>query len=87
MVKGLDYALLAQRKAELQREQEVERDEELDAMMDDLGSKAGPSSSKEKEDKKSKQPEEKLGKGVRLLHLVVMGHTDRSVQIYRKSKG
>jgi hypothetical protein len=42
-VKGLDYSLLAQRKAELEREQEVGRDEELEAMMEDIGTKPGPS--------------------------------------------
>lgn len=43
LVKGLDYSLLAQRKAELEREQEVGRDEELEAMMEDIGTKPGPS--------------------------------------------
>lgn len=55
LVKGLDYSLLAQRKAELEREREIDRDEELDAMMGDIGSgsKAGPSG-----DSKSKRKQE-----------------------------
>jgi hypothetical protein len=61
LVKGLDYSLLAQRKAELEREQEVGRDEELEAMMEDIGTKPGPSVPTPK----SKEAEaEKLGKGV-----------------------
>lgn len=34
---------MAQRKAELEREKEGDRDEELDAMMEDIGHKPGPS--------------------------------------------
>lgn len=72
LVKGLDYSLLAQRKAELEREQEVGRDEELEAMMDDIGTKPGPSIPvKEKETEA-----ERLGKGVSnyilfVAHLIV----------------
>lgn len=66
LVKGLDYSLLAQRKAELEREREIDRDEELDAMMGNIGSKAGPSvESKSKSKRKEEPVVEKLGKGVR----------------------
>lgn len=62
LVKGLDYSLLAQRKAELEREMEVDRDDELDAMMGGIGAKAGASP---KQKLKKKEPEvEKMGKGV-----------------------
>jgi hypothetical protein len=64
LVKGLDYSLLAQRKAELEREREVGRDEELEAMIDDIPTKAGPSAPKTKT-KETKA--EKLGKGVSAL--------------------
>jgi hypothetical protein len=62
LVKGLDYSLLAQRKAELEREQEVGRDEELEAMMDDIGTKPGPSVPLKP--KLTETEAEKLGKGV-----------------------
>jgi hypothetical protein len=63
LVKGLDFSLLAQRKAELEREKEGDRDEELDAMMEDIGSKPGPSSAPRKVEETEA---ERLGKGVSL---------------------
>lgn len=62
LVKGLDYSLLAQRKAELEREREVGREEELEALMDDIPTKAGPSAQLKKADTATEA--EKLGKGV-----------------------
>lgn len=62
LVKGLDYSLLAQRKAELEREREVGREEELEALMDDIPTKAGPSAQLKKADAATEA--EKLGKGV-----------------------
>lgn len=61
-MKGLDYSLLAQRKAELEREREVDRDEELDAMMGDIGSKSGPSV--ETKSKRKQEPVVEKLKGV-----------------------
>jgi IK cytokine len=69
LVKGLDYSLLAQRKAELEREREVGRDEELEAMMDDIPTKAGPSVPKTK---MTETEAEELGKGVSVLLLLMM---------------
>jgi hypothetical protein len=66
LVKGLDYSLLAQRKAELEREKEVDRDEELDAMMDDIGSKPTGGSSDLNKQKEAAIEAERLGKGVSL---------------------
>jgi len=60
LVKGLDYSLLAQRKAELEREQEVGREEELEAMMEDIGTKPGPSAPAKPKESEA----ERLGKGV-----------------------
>jgi IK cytokine len=54
--------LLAQRKAELEREQEVGRDEELEAMMEDIGTKPGPSVPVKA--KLKEEGAEKLGTGV-----------------------
>ena len=62
LVKGLDFSLLAQRKAELEREQEVGRDEELEAMMEDIGTKPGPSVPIKA--KSNEAGAEKLGTGV-----------------------
>lgn len=63
LVKGLDFSLLAQRKAELEREQEVGRDEELEAMMEDIGTKPGPSVPVKAKSSKE-EGAEKLGTGV-----------------------
>jgi len=63
LVKGLDFSLLAQRKAELEREQEVGRDEELEAMMEDIGTKPGPSVPV-KANSSKEVVAEKLGTGV-----------------------
>lgn len=61
LVKGLDFALLAARKAELAREGEQVADEELDALADGL---RGKKSSGDGKDPAGKQPEEKMAKGV-----------------------
>jgi hypothetical protein len=65
LVKGLDYSLLAQRKAELEREQEVGRDEELEAMMEDIGTKPGPSVPVKGTPTEAEA--ERLGKGVSII--------------------
>lgn len=80
LVKGLDYSLLAQRKAELEREREIDRDEELDAMMGDIGSKAGPSVEAKSKPKQKGPVVEKLGKGVRCI-----SEDDNLVQIWAKA--
>jgi hypothetical protein len=90
LVKGLDYSLLAQRKAELEREREIDRDEELDAMMGDIAPRAGPSS--DSKSKQKQEPEvEKLGKGVSSCRTLwrnepCVDADTRLVQVYRESK-
>lgn len=42
LVKGLDFGLLAQRKAELEREREGDVDEELDKLAGSMGRKGDP---------------------------------------------
>ncbi|WVQ94789.1 hypothetical protein IAU59_001871 [Kwoniella sp. CBS 9459] len=60
LVKGLDYALLAARKAELAREEGEEMDDELEMLGQGLGKK------EQKEGKKDKK-EEGLGKGFKSI--------------------
>ena len=66
LVKGLDYALLAARKAELQREGEEIADEELEALLEDRGrgTKAEKGRNGKKEGKEGKS-EERLNNRVR----------------------
>lgn len=60
-MKGLDYALLAARKAELEREKDGVAEEELEAFAEDLSK---GKREKEKAKQKVEPPEEKLGNRV-----------------------
>jgi len=59
LVKGLDYALLARRKAEIAAQGEEIADEELDALVAGAGSKSRQSAAD------APKTEEKMAKGVR----------------------
>ncbi|TYJ55210.1 hypothetical protein B9479_004144 [Cryptococcus floricola] len=67
LVKGLDYALLAARRAELAREQGEEMDDELEAFQEQMKDKK-PAKSKAGKGKEEEKPQEEgLGKGFKSI--------------------
>lgn len=84
LVKGLDFALLAARKAELAREGEEVADEELDALAEGLRGKNGTAPGK---DAAGKQPEEKMAKGVSLILFEARDALTGAVPIDRTEEG